>query len=330
MKTLIRVLVFFFAIFCTSVFISASAGASEEEQKTYNQNLVKTLERQKEFGNPQLAHKSLDRIFEKLDKAIKSKTAYTKREAVRILKRIDAVLKNEENFSFSQNSLLIEELIKDSSQKKYLDCDDYSSIYLAEAERIGLTLKPIYFPSHVFLKCELKNMRIFFWDPTTAEETQLKDFRFYQNYPEWRSYPKLLDEVQFDAIKLCDLGTAWLNRKDILRAINYFQQALDANPEFSPIQNNLGAAYAKQENYGQALVHYSRAVALDPNYYEAICNMGVACYKMGKLDQAIKCFERALTLSPKNEKLRWYTFKTLLENGEIEKANRFLAPFNRK
>ena len=247
-----------------------------------------------------------------------------------ILNTIDSILKEDGHFECKSNRILIEELNKEKNGKRFLDCDDYSSIYLAAAEQLGLPLESVYFPAHVFLRCQLSNSRNFYWEPTIAAETNMSYYKKRLNIPENSFYPKILNEKQFEAIKLCDLGTAWFKKEDYLRAIGYFQKALESNSEFAPAFNNLGAAYAKQGHYGKALECYREALAVNHNYGAALCNIGVAYYRLENLKKAIKYFDKSLKLNPRNKKTSRYKFRALIEKGQSNKASRYIAKFNRK
>jgi regulator of sirC expression with transglutaminase-like and TPR domain len=127
-------------------------------------------------------------MFSKLKKEIQPKPKYNKKEALKILNTIGAILKEYGHFEYKSNRLLIEELNKEKNGIKFLDCDDYSSIYLAAAEQLGLPLKPVYFPAHVFLRCELISSRNFYWEPTIAAETNINYYKKRMNIPENSGY----------------------------------------------------------------------------------------------------------------------------------------------
>lgn len=302
----------------------------EKQPNVYDLNIRASLQRQKDFGDPDLAYQTLEQMFNKIKKEIQPQPTYNKKEALNILSTIGSILKEEGNFECKSNMLLIEELNKGKNGTKFLDCDDYSSIYLAAAEQLGLSLEPVYFPAHVFLKCELNNNRDFYWEPTIAAETNISDYKKSLNIPENSRHPIILNEIQFEAIKLCDLGTAWFKKKNYTKAIEYFQKAIEANADFAPALNNLGAALAKEGKFSKAIKCYAEAIHLDPYYATAFTNMGVAYYKLGDCQQAIKYFEKSLKINPKNSRAARYKFRVLFEEGKPQKAYRYIAHFDRK
>ena len=293
-------------------------------QNRYDLKIRESLELQKDFGNPVSALQTLDSLFEAIKKKIKPQPQYNKEEAVRALKTIGDVLREEGNFEYGRSNLLIEGLEKQRNGKRFIDCDDYSSIYLVAGERLGLSIVPVYAPKHVFLRCRSNDNLDFYWEPTLASE---KDFYFYKtwlNITEDSRYPKVLSEHEFEAIQFSNLGVAWYERGDYDKAIKYYTRAVELDPDFVEAYNNLGVSYAKQGNYGQAIDCYKKAAKKDFDYATPFVNIGVAFYRLGYLEKAIKYFEKAIAADPKYERAYSYKVVVLLKNGDRKKALKFL------
>lgn len=290
-----------------------------DHQNKYNLKIRECLDLQKDFGNPASALQTLDRLFGKIKEKIKPRSRYNKKEAIEVLKTIGDVLKEEGNFEYRKNNLLIEGLKKQKNGKRFIDCDDYSSIYLVAGERLGLSLEPVYVPKHVFLRCRLDDSGGFYWEPTLAAE---KDYCFYKallNISENSVYPKILDENEFEAIHFCNLGVAWHEKGDYEKAIEYYKRAIKLNNDFAEAHNNLGVAYAKKGNYGQAIECYNRATSINPKYATPFNNIGVAFYRLGYLQKAVQHFEKAIEADPKDKRAYDYKHLVLREKGKLKK-----------
>jgi len=260
---------------------------------------------------------------------IKAKSHYNKKEAIRVLKVIGNVLKEEGNFEYGKNRLLIEGLEKQKNGKRFIDCDDYSSIYLAAAESLGLFLEPVYAPKHIFLRCRLNDCMDFYWEPTLASE---KDFYFYKdwlNIAEDSGYPKVLNEKEFQAIQFCNLGVAWYENGDYEKAIEYYKRAVILNPDFIEALNNLGVAYAKQGDYGKAIECYTEAIRKNPYYATPFSNIGVAFYRMGYLQKSVDYFEKAIEADPRYRRAYVYKVSVLIKKGDYKTAFKFLKRIRR-
>ena len=269
-----------------------------EHQQKYDMRIRESLESQKEFGNPASALKTLNYLFGRIEMKIRSRTKYNKKEAIKALKVIDGVLKEEGKFVYRENKLLIEGLKKQKNGKRFIDCDDYSSIYLFAGERLGLFLEPVYAPQHVFLKCIIDDYTSFYWEPTIAAEKDVSFYKDWLNIPDESNYPKILSENEFEAIQLCNLGAVWHEKGDYLKAAEYYKKAIGLNQDYAEAINNLGVVYAKQGNLDIAMEYYKKATRIDPNYAEAFNNIGVVFYKQGSFQKAIELFEKAIEKDP--------------------------------
>lgn len=282
-------------------------------QPKYDLKIREFLETQKEFGNPASALQTLDHLFDKVKMKIRPRTKYNKKEAIKALKVIDGVLKKEGNFEYRKNKLLIEGLKKQKNGKRFIDCDDYSSIYLFAGERLGLFLEPVYAPQHVFLRCTLDDYTSFYWEPTIAVEKDVGFYKDWLNIPDKSIFPIILNEKEFEAIQLCNLGSAWYEKGDYVKAVEYYKKAIRLNQNCAEAINNLGVIYSKQGNLDIAMDYYKKATRIDPNYAEAFSNIGVVFYKQGYLQKAIELFERALEKDPNCDKAHSNKIFTLME-----------------
>jgi len=293
-------------------------------QPKFDLKIRASLDLQKDFGNPALAHQTLDHLFSKIKNMIKPRSRYNKEEAIEVLKAMGRVLKKEGNFEYRKNNLLIEGLKKQNNGKRFIDCDDYSFIYLAAGEYLGLSLEPVYVPKHVFLRCRLNDSTRFYWEPTIAAEKDIGFYRDWLNIPEESDYPKILNEKEFEAVQFCNLGVAWYEKGDYEKAIEYSKRAIRLNPNYAAAFNNLGVAYAKQGKFDLALGCYNKATNIDPNYATAFNNLGVAFYRLGSLQKAVEYFEKAIEADPKYDRACSYKVVVLMKKGERNKAFEFL------
>jgi len=293
-------------------------------QNRYGVKIRESLESQKEFGNPASALQTLDHLSGKIEMKVRPRAKYNKEEAIEALKVIDGVLKEEGKFEYRKNKLLIEGLKKQEDGKRFIDCDDYSSIYLFAGERLGLSLEPVYIPKHVFLRCVLDDYTSFYWEPTIASEKDAGFYRDWLNIPDENSHPEVLNEKEFEAIHFCNLGIAWYEKGDYAKVIEYSERAIRLNPKYAVAFNNLGAAHAKQGNLDVAMECYKKATSINPNYAAAFSNIGVTFYRLGFIEKAVECFEKAIELDPNFDRAYNNKVIALMENGERNRALSFV------
>ena len=295
-----------------------------KRQNKYEVKIRESLGFQKDFGNPATALRTLDRLCSRIKRKIKPKSTYNKKEAVKALRKISGVLKKEGHFEFRKNILLIEGLQKRENGKRFIDCDDYSSLYLLAGEHLGLSLEPVYAPGHVFLLCRLDDRTHFYWEPSIAAERDISYYRRWLNIPEGSGYPKVLNASEFEALHLCNLGVAWYKNGDYTMAIKHLKKALSLNPSYAVALNNLGAAYAKQGKWGLAVEYYKKAIDIHFNYATAFNNMGVAFFRLGSYQDSVGYFEKAIEVDPEYEKAYGHKIVALMKRGKYEEAFEFL------
>jgi superkiller protein 3 len=81
-------------------------------------------------------------------------------------------------------------------------------------------------------------------------------------------------------------------------AIEYYQKAIAADPNYATTYYNMGLAYAKLENYREAIRCYQKAIDIDPNHTAAYYNMGNAYYNLQNYQEAIRCYQKAIAIDP--------------------------------
>jgi len=336
-NALIVVIRVFMAFLTLGTFFIPQSAYGEESQKAglarqarpipkhrYDTQIHGFLDLQKDFGNPASAHQTLDHLFGRIKEKTKPRAIYNKEQAIKTLMVIGRVLKEEGNFEYRKNNLLIQGLRRQKDGRRFIDCDDFSSLYLFAGEGLGLSLQPVYASNHIFLVCNLDGVHHFYWEPTIGEERDVSFYREWLNLPEDSSYPKILNEKEFEAIQFCNLGVAWYERGDYEKAVEFSQRAVSLNPGYAAPLNNLGVAYAKKGKFNVALECYEKAAGLEPHYATAFYNMGVTFYKLGYLDKAIEHFKKAYEADPKYRSAYHYEILALMERAERNKAHKLL------
>jgi tetratricopeptide (TPR) repeat protein len=74
----------------------------------------------------------------------------------------------------------------------------------------------------------------------------------------------------------------------------------EENIKYPPLYNALGLVYMKRNNIGRALPYFRQAVQLDPNFVEARMNLATTVLGFRKYDEAEESFREVLKIQPKN------------------------------
>ncbi len=107
-------------------------------------------------------------------------------------------------------------------------------------------------------------------------------------------------------------GIAYMNLGQYERAIEEFNEAITHDPNYVVAYYNRGVAYAFLNQYERAIEDYNKALELNPNYetldpiYEAYYNRGVAYAFLKQYERAIEDFNKAIELNP-NYAIAYYS-----------------------
>jgi len=139
--------------------------------------------------------------------------------------------------------------------------------------------------------------------------------------------------MRFDPEIWNSVGVAYLNRGELEKAVEAFEEAISLDGDYPVVYNNLGNVYffdfKKTKNpraYQNALNNFKKAIDLDPEYALAYNGLGGAYLLVGHLDGAVFCLEKALELNPALGYALYNLGHAYLLKGEIDKA---LDYFNR-
>jgi TolA-binding protein len=89
-------------------------------------------------------------------------------------------------------------------------------------------------------------------------------------------------------------GNEYYYKGDHLKAIQYYDRALDLDDKYVDAWNNKGRAIYHLGKYDEAIKCFDEAIRNDKGNVNAWNNKGRALYRLGKYDEAIKCFDEAI------------------------------------
>jgi tetratricopeptide (TPR) repeat protein len=104
-----------------------------------------------------------------------------------------------------------------------------------------------------------------------------------------------------DAAAIYNHGVALMHEKKYPEAVNAFENAVKANPDFAEAHNNLAYCLrqAGPSKFREALAHYNKAIELKPDLADAYEYRGVLFVKMNRMKDADKDLARLQKLNPK-------------------------------
>ena len=104
------------------------------------------------------------------------------------------------------------------------------------------------------------------------------------------------------------------------RAIEFFDAALAAQPDFPEALCSGGYILQTTGHYEGALAFYGRAIELDPDYFDALFNRGCLYFALSRLDLAASDFARAAELQPNDAGAQSNLGAALYQGGRLADA----------
>jgi tetratricopeptide (TPR) repeat protein len=102
------------------------------------------------------------------------------------------------------------------------------------------------------------------------------------------------------ALGFYSLGLQETKKENFQKAAEYFEKAVQEDPEFAFAWDNLGISYRRLDNYVKAIFAHSKSIAIDPNGLMPLQNIAVAYVHKKEFDTAIKAYEKLAEVDKNN------------------------------
>ncbi|MFZ6723546.1 tetratricopeptide repeat protein [Undibacterium sp. Ji49W] len=93
-------------------------------------------------------------------------------------------------------------------------------------------------------------------------------------------------------------GDTHLDQGDWARAAAQYKKALELNPDFAEVHNNLGLALMRQGENDQAKHHLQQAVSIKPDMFNTYYVLGMLAQQLGQFVEATDHFAKVITIRP--------------------------------
>ncbi len=126
------------------------------------------------------------------------------------------------------------------------------------------------------------------------------------------------------SIALQNLGSAYRQKKDWALAKSMLERALAINPDDPEANYSLGMVYAQQNDTEHAYEYLQKAIAARPAYPEALNNLGILYLHTHKLAEAMQSFEQAIGVAPEYDQAYLNLARVYAIQGDRERAKTVL------
>lgn len=94
------------------------------------------------------------------------------------------------------------------------------------------------------------------------------------------------------------MASTYFQTQEYKESIEHYLDALEINPKYSIVYNQLGYAYRHLQNYNEAEKMFEKYIELIPNDPNPYDSYGELLMKIGKFDKSIANYEKALQINP--------------------------------
>ena len=135
-------------------------------------------------------------------------------------------------------------------------------------------------------------------NPTNPQEQQFLVSLRNAILLQWFGGSVLPTQVQCrDGASCSNLGYQAHNRQAYQEAFDYYQRAIELEPDYATAWNGRGVAYSYLGDSEQALKNYEQGIALDAGRSIFWTNKGLILIELGRYKEAITALDQAITLN---------------------------------
>ena len=118
----------------------------------------------------------------------------------------------------------------------------------------------------------------------------------------------------------CGLGRAYAVKGQKEAAMACYQKALEFQPDSVVAHNNLSDLLFHNGRMDEAMDHARKALSIEPGNVTALNNLASALMLQGKMAEALGCYQKAAALQPDNAVVQNNLGSALLRGGRMEEA----------
>jgi tetratricopeptide (TPR) repeat protein len=139
----------------------------------------------------------------------------------------------------------------------------------------------------------------------------------------WRDsetlFQRMITVVEGNYMAHYNMGNLFSRQNKLPEAVQHYEAALKAEPNYAEAHNNLGAVLLRQGLFEEALEHYATAVRLKPEYLYYF-NLANAQVDAGKPADAVPNYQQALRLNPNSSQAHHNLGMALQAQGKADAA----------
>jgi len=166
-----------------------------------------------------------------------------------------------------------------------------------------------------------------FWDQRINAEYAENVFQLGVNYVNKKNLIGAIEKFK-EAVKLNPsfvlghyfLGNTFATIGNFKKAETHLRSTIRLKPDYAAAYNDLGNTLVAQGKLEDALVQYTTAIKIKSDYFDAYINLGIYWDNKGEFDMALSQFKKAIQIQPKNAHGYFTLANSLYNNKKWEEA----------
>jgi tetratricopeptide (TPR) repeat protein len=119
------------------------------------------------------------------------------------------------------------------------------------------------------------------------------------------------------------MGNLCYRHGDVIKALEYWNKALQINPEQANVYKSMGLHYMKKGQFDDAVEQFQKALEIEPQLADVYVNIGHSLMMSGRPKKAIEALQKEIQISPDADFAYFLLGQAHLQQKEYQKAQEY-------
>jgi len=119
------------------------------------------------------------------------------------------------------------------------------------------------------------------------------------------------------------MGNLCYRHGDVIKALEYWNEALQINPEQANVYKSMALLYMKKGQFEDAVEQFRKALEIQPELADVYVNIGHSLMMSGRPNEAIEALKKEIQISPDADFAYFLLGQAYLQQKEYQKAKEY-------
>jgi tetratricopeptide (TPR) repeat protein len=134
---------------------------------------------------------------------------------------------------------------------------------------------------------------------------------------------QLLRDFPDSEESLVVMGNLCYRHGDVIKALEYWNKALQINPKQANVYKSIALLYMKKGQFDDAVTQFRRALEIQPQLPDVYVNIGHSLMMSGQPEEAIEALQKEIQISPDADFAYFLLGQAHLQQKEYQKAQEY-------